>query len=67
MYVESSSELYSGSADVPVRSLPTGAKYLFLTQTVRRAISRFALIADEGVRAPSRMKRPDSEDCFSTW
>jgi hypothetical protein len=54
MHFESNRGLYAGSADVPVRHAPTGAKY-------NGAISSFALIADEDVRVPSKMILLDSE------
>ena len=51
-------ELYTGSADAHVRNAPRGARCLL---SKIKIISRFALSADEGVRAPSTMSLPNPE------
>jgi hypothetical protein len=51
---------YAGNADVPVRSAPW-ERTLIHRQIAKYVSSRFALIADEDVRAPSKMKLPDFE------
>src|SRR5437868_3629189 len=57
MHFESSHELPAGSADVLVR-MRRGAKCFVRLKAI---LSRFALSAGGDVRAPSRMRLPNSE------
>jgi len=61
MHCERNRELYAGSADVLIRNRRQARAIC----SQGKIVSRFALSADGDVRAPGRMRLPNSENCIT--